>query len=190
MITDDHIVEGCLAGKRKAYSLLYRKYAPVMLGLCLRYGKNLQDAEDILQEGFIKVFRNITGFRREGSFEGWIRKIMIRSAIDHYHKELRHAYHEALDDNTEVPDEYADDISDTDFEVTPEQLIGMIQELPEGYRIVFSLYVMENYSHKEIAGELNISENTSKTQLLKARRMLRNRLIVLAGKQNLTTVSK
>jgi RNA polymerase sigma-70 factor (ECF subfamily) len=177
MIADEHIVEGCKAGKRKAYSMLYKKYASTMLGLCLRYSKNLQEAEDVLQEGFIKVFHNISRFRQEGSFEGWIRRIMINAAIDHYKSNLKNAFHHDIDELEEkigsMPEEEG---NYRDIEIPAERLMAMVQELPDGYRIVFNLFVMEGYSHKEIADRLQVTENTSKTQLLKARKALRKKL--------------
>jgi RNA polymerase sigma-70 factor (ECF subfamily) len=170
-------LEGCRAGKRKSYNLLYQKYSEVMLGICFRYSKNRQEAEDILQEGFIKIFKNISKFRGEGSFEGWMKRIMVNSAIDHYQKSLKHLYHEEVDnvadDNSIVSDQY-DDHENNQF--SAEQLMQMVQELPDGYRIVFNMFAIEGYSHKDIASHLGISENTSKTQLLKARKTLKAKL--------------
>jgi RNA polymerase sigma-70 factor (ECF subfamily) len=176
MIADEHIVDGCKAGKRKAYSMLYKKYASTMLGLCLRYCKNLQEAEDVLQEGFIKVFNNISRFRQEGSFEGWIKRIMVHSAIDHYKSNLKNQTTQDIADveekigKTDEPEDYRD------IHIPKERLMEMIQELPDGYRIVFNLYAIEGFSHKEIAEQLEVSENTSKTQLLKARKALKRKV--------------
>jgi RNA polymerase sigma-70 factor (ECF subfamily) len=180
MISDEQIIEGCLAGKRKAYSMLYRKYASVMLGICMRYCQNRADAEDVLQEGFIKVFSSMGKYRHEGSFEGWIKRIMINSAIDHYQQNLRRIYRAAADD----PDNYqqAGDLPGHDpdppqpADIPQETLMGLIQELPDGYRMVFNLFAIEGLSHREIAESLGISENTSKTQLMKARRALRGKV--------------
>lgn len=142
MTDEDQIVDGCLAGKRKAYDRLYRKYAPSMLGLCLRYCGNLQDAEDVLQEGFIKVFRNISNFRRAGPFEGWIKRIMVNTAIDHFQKEIKHAFHNEIDQDLGIADENFEESIADEYSFTQEQLMLMIQELPRGYRIVFNMYVM------------------------------------------------
>jgi RNA polymerase sigma-70 factor (ECF subfamily) len=190
MINDDQIVDGCLAGKRKAYDQLYRKYASSMLGLCLRYCGNLQDAEDVLQEGFVKVFRNISNFRRAGSFEGWIRRIMVNAAIDHFQKELKHAFHQEIDHDLGIPDEVPEESILGEYPFTQEQLLLMVQELPQGYRMVFNMYVMEGYNHKDIADSLDISENTSKTQLMKARRMLKKRLFQLISKEETRVIIK
>ena len=176
MIVEDSILEGCIAGKRSSQSMLYKKCASTMLGVCMRYASNRDEAEDIVQEGFIKVFQRITSFRREGSFEGWIKRIMINQALNHYRKSRRLPYHSMIEeiDETEILDLEEPEPLDP---VPAETLLGMIQKLPEGYRMVFNLYVFEDYSHKEIAESLNVSESTSKTQLLKARRMLRKQII-------------
>jgi len=185
MISDEQIIEGCLSGKRKAYNMLYRKYASVMLGICMRYCKNRIDAEDVLQEGFIKVFTKMENYRHEGSFEGWIKRIMIHSAIDHYQARLRYAFHEDVDelDGHMVIDEESVHGPDPPHyaDLPGEKLMELIQSLPDGYRMVFNLYAIEGLSHREIAESLSISENTSKTQLMKARRNLRQKISALAG---------
>jgi RNA polymerase sigma factor (sigma-70 family) len=183
MNSDDQIIAGCLEGKRKAFSLLFKNYAPVMLGVCMRYCKNRIDAEDVMQDGFIKVFSQIHKFRREGSFEGWIKRIMINSAIDNYQSNLKHAFHEEVDtiaQSTDLAEHLGedDDLPD-ELNIQHQKLMEMIQELPDGYRVVFNLYAIENLNHKEIAALLGISENTSKTQLLKARKALRKKIEAL-----------
>jgi RNA polymerase sigma-70 factor, ECF subfamily len=183
MNSDEQIIRGCIDGKRKAYSQLFQNYAPVMLGVCMRYCKNRIDAEDVMQDGFIKVFSQIHKFRREGSFEGWIKRIMINSAIDNYQSNLKHAFHEDVSDIVhsqelaENPDK-DDDLPD-ELKIPHQKLMEMIQELPDGYRVVFNLYAIENINHKEIASLLGISENTSKSQLLKARKALRKKIEAL-----------
>lgn len=180
MISDAQIIEGCLSGKRKAYSRLYRRYAAVMMGICMRYCKNRADAEDVLQEGFIKVFSHMEKYRHEGSFEGWIKRIMINTAIDHHKANLRHAYHSdinRLEESTVLDGLSGHDPDPPLFpDIPKEKLISLVQSLPDGYRMVFNLYAIEGYSHRDIAGSLGISENTSKTQLMKARRSLREKL--------------
>lgn len=176
MIVDESILEGCIAGKREAQYELYKKFASSMLALCFRYARNRDEAEDLLQEGFLKVFQKISSFRREGSFEGWMKRIMINNALNELKKSRRNPF---LEDIELINETQILDPEEPDGHLDPvpaNVLMEMIQTLPEGYRIVFSLYVVENYSHREIAGELNISENTSKTQLLKARRVLKNKL--------------
>jgi len=184
MISDDKILEGCKAGKRNAYNSLYKRYSDIMLGICFRYCKNRQEAEDVLQEGFIKVFKNISHYRSEGSFEGWMKRIMINAAIDHYQKNLKHSYHDEFDKIREyesVNNEEASFYRNVD--VQQDQLMQMIQDLPDGYRIVFNMFAIEGYSHKDIARSLDISENTSKSQLLKARKALRSKLDKYITKQ-------
>ncbi len=178
MIVEDSILEGCIAGKRSAQALLYKKFAGTMLGVCMRYSSSRVEAEDIAQEGFIKVFQRITSFRKEGSFEGWMKRIMINQALNHYRKSRKVPYHSVIEeiDETEILDmEEPEPLNP----IPADTLLAMIQKLPEGYRMVFNLYVFEEYSHKEIAESMNVSESTSKTQLLKARRLLRKNILSL-----------
>lgn len=160
--------------------MLYRKYASVMLGICLRYCQSRDDAEDVLQEGFIKVFSSMGKYRHEGSFEGWIKRIMINSAIDHYQQNLRRIYLAAANDPDNYPQAGDPPGYDPDppqaADIPKETLMGLIQELPDGYRMVFNLYAIEGLNHREIAESLGISENTSKTQLMKARKTLRGKV--------------
>lgn len=179
MLIDDSIIEGCIAGKRSAQSALYRKYASVMLAVCLRYAQNRDEAEDILQEAFLKIFQNISSYRKEGSFEGWMKRVMINHALNYYRRNRKLPYQADIDNINETEIMNREEQQANHAPVSAEKLIALIQMLPPGYRMVFNMYVFEEYSHKEIAGFLNISENTSKTQLLKARRMLRKKLIEL-----------
>ena len=154
-----------------------------MLGVCMRYCKNRIDAEDVMQDGFIKVFSQIHKFRSEGSFEGWIKRIMINAAVDNYQANLKHAFHEDVSEIAESDDLIIlagedDDLPDG-MNIPHKKLMEMIQELPDGYRMVFNLFAIENYNHKEIGALLGISENTSKTQLLKARKALRKKIEAL-----------
>jgi RNA polymerase sigma-70 factor, ECF subfamily len=193
MKSDDQIIVGCLEGKRKAFSQLFESYAPVMLGVCMRYCKNRIDAEDVMQDGFIKVFSQIGKFRREGSFEGWIKRIMINAALDNYQSNLKRAFNEDIGDinRDSVPIEYPDQDDDLpdELNIPHARLMEMIQGLPDGYRMVFNLYAIENYSHKEIASLLGISESTSKTQLLKARKALRKKIEALLQHNHINRVT-
>jgi RNA polymerase sigma-70 factor (ECF subfamily) len=177
MIVDESILEGCIAGRREAQYQLYQKFASTMLAVCFRYARNRDEAEDFLQEGFLKVFQNLPSFRKEGSFEGWMKRIMINHSLNEVKKNRKIPFHEDIGEINETQilenDEFADKMDPIESDV----LLEMIRSLPEGYRVVFSLYVMEDYSHKDIAEALNISENTSKTQLLKARRLLKNKVV-------------
>ncbi len=169
--SDEKIIQGCINGKRSAQHMLYKKYAVVMLGVCLRYSKNKSEAEDVLQDGFIKVFSNIKKFRSEGSFEGWIKRIMINTALINARNNLKHYYHS---DITEFEQQIsAEDKGHIKEAISSKDLMKLIQALPDGYRIVFNLYVFEKFNHKEISELLKISESTSKSQLSRARSLLR-----------------
>lgn len=176
MASEKKIIEDCIRGKRYAHEQLYNAYASTMLTICMRYCKDKSEAEDIMQEGFIKVFTNLKKFRSEGSFEGWIKRIMVNTALNHYQRNLKHYFHNQLEDIQEAIGDFNDEDFHPDENITRKKLLSLIQELPEGYRFVFNLYVFENYSHKEIAEVLGISVNTSKTQLFKARKWLMKRV--------------
>jgi RNA polymerase sigma factor (sigma-70 family) len=188
MIIDDSIIEGCIAGKRSAQNALYRKFSAMMLSVCMRYAQNRDEAEDILQEAFIKIFQNIASFRGEGSFEGWMKRIMINHALNHYRKNKKTPFTQDINEINEQDIIGKEEIQGHHEPVSADILLSLIQLLPQGYRMVFNLYVFEEYSHKEIAKELNISESTSKTQLLKARRMLRRKLSELNLIKNITHI--
>jgi len=185
MTFDDKLIELCKKGDRAAQEKLYKVYSPVMLGICLRYAKNRQEAEDVMQEGFIKVFTSISGFRGEGSFEGWIKRIMVNTSLNHYYKAKK-----------TISDKNFDDIRETDIRNEDDELPQMrfsqiemleaIQQLPDGYKQVFNMYVFEKYKHREIADLLGISVNTSKSQLSKARNHLKNTLFKMEREKKQT----
>jgi RNA polymerase sigma factor (sigma-70 family) len=162
---------------------LYEKHAPALLSVCLRYCGNIQDAEDVLHEGFIKIIRNLNTFRDQGkgSFEGWMRKIMVNTSLNYirdHAKERKFLDIDPISDKIDLsadPDEDSHLIELAD-RIDPKEVMEMICELPPGYRTVFNMYVFESYTHNEIAKALNCSENTSKSQLSKARAMLRKKL--------------
>ncbi len=171
------LIRGCIKGKKRAFSELYNFYAPKMLGVCMRYGKSREDAEDILQEGFIRVFKNIGTYGHKGSFDGWIRRVMVNTAINHYHKHKRYYENELEISDNRLESGESDNSAEDDFRelnIPKEELMKMINELPEGYKMVFNLYVFEGMTHIEIAKLLGISRNTSKTQLMKARKKLKS----------------
>ncbi len=176
---EEQIIEGCIAGNRKAQKLLFDKYAPSMLGLCMRYCRSTEEAEDVMQEAFVKVFTHIESFRKQGSFEGWIKRIMVNHALNQYHKN-RKEYHQNIEDINEnrILDQQE---LPTKVPYTQMEMLQAIRELPEGYGIVFNLYVFENYKHREIAEMLDISANTSKSQLSKARVFLQRNLVKIAN---------
>jgi RNA polymerase sigma-70 factor (ECF subfamily) len=167
----------CIKGDGNAQNELYRRYAPKLWGVCLRYAKNAMSAEDILQEGFIRIFTYLDRFENKGSFEGWMRRTMVNTAINYYKKNLSASkeaeYHEYMSGKNND----ADAVS----ALSHEELLILVQQMPNGYRTIFNLYVVEGYSHKEIAKQLGISENTSKSQLSRARSFLQNRIRKIYG---------
>jgi RNA polymerase sigma factor (sigma-70 family) len=174
--TIDSLLEGCKKGERKAQEHLYKLLAPKMMGVCMRYAKDTDEAEDILQIGFIKVFQKVAEFREEGSFEGWIRRIMVNSAIETYRKNLRSLNVVDIDD---VHDQPQNTFDTSGLEL--KDLMKLVQTLSNGYRLVFNMYVIEGFSHKEIAKELGISEGASKSQLSRARAILKEKILKMEG---------
>jgi len=171
-LTDEQLLSQCLNNNRKAQNSLYKKFSPKLFGTCLRYSKNNTDAEDILQEGFIKIFKYLKDFRNEGYFEGWMRKIMVTTALNFY-KRKSLLNKEVDPDIVNAPSMSVPDVISL---LSSEELLSMIQELPNGYRMVFNLNTIEGYSHKEIGEIMNISVNTSKSQLSRARNSLQKRI--------------
>jgi len=163
-------VLGCQEGNPVAQRDLYEMFKTKMFGICLRYAGNHSDAEDIMQEGFIKVFEKIHQFGFKGAFEGWIRKIMVNTALEKYRMHFQTV---SLQDNTEADQELELDVT-SNIEV--KELLGIIQDLTPRYRLVFNLYALEGYSHKEISEMLNITEGTSKSNLSRARVILQERV--------------
>ena len=170
MWEDEEILKGCKNDDRKAQEQLYKKYAPVLLGVLCRYSRNRQEAEDLLQEGFVKVFRNIEQFRHEGSLLGWMRKIMINTAIRYYQSTIEESKNIRLKDDMERK---IADLDEHAFSYSAEEVTKVLQLLPEGFRIVFNMYAIEGYRHKDIAKKLGISVNTSKSQYSRARKFLK-----------------
>jgi len=146
---------------------LYRRFSPRMYAVCLRYAGNAEEAEDILQEGFIKIFKKLDSFRSEGSFEGWIRRIFVNTAIEHFRRKRYLQPVTEKEENT-IEGKY---ISILD-ELAEQDILSLVQQLSPGYRTVFNMYVVEGYTHKEIADLLGISEGTSKSQLSRAKVIL------------------
>jgi RNA polymerase sigma factor (sigma-70 family) len=165
------IINACLSGDHRAPEKLYGILAPKMYGVCLRYAKDIHEAEDNLQEGFVTVFTKLKDFRHEGSFEGWVRRIMINISLDSFRKKQVILY---IDELKKIDSATGDEEAMAQLPV--EELVRVIQELPPRYRMVFNLYVMEGYNHAEISKELGISEGASKSDLSRAREILRNKL--------------
>lgn len=171
-MTEDEIVQRCLDRDPVAQKALYDKYSAGMMSLCLRYAHHKGEAEDILQEGFIKVFDKLHQFNGTGSIGGWIRTIMVNTALIHLRKNKKWNYSEEIEEHSSM--------NATEFgvleELAAEELMGLINAMPTGYKTVFNLFAIEGYSHKEIAELLEVSESTSKTQFHKAKAYLRKEL--------------
>jgi RNA polymerase sigma-70 factor (ECF subfamily) len=176
------IIDKCASGDVRAQTELYRLFAPKMFGVCLRYAKDSTEAEDNLQEGFIKVFTNIKGFKHEGSFEGWIRRIMVNVSLEKYRKQ--HLMYPVEDVGIYEKYDYSDSILD---KISAEELIELIQQLSPRYRTVFNLFVMEGMNHKEISEEMSISVGTSKSNLARARETLKGKVKELYGETETKT---
>ncbi len=166
---DEHeLVKDCLRERLPAQRGLYNHFAPLMLGVCYRYTKSVADAEDVLQEGFIKVFRNLKQFKFEGELGAWIRRIMVTTAINYLKKNARYQQelvftHEPL---------HAVSTNDPALLLNAKELAGLVRQLPPGYQTIFNLHAVEGYSHPEIGGMLGIQEGTTRTQYARARALL------------------
>ncbi len=161
-----------LKSDKRSQDLLYKYFAPKMYGICLRFSGNAMEADDILQEGFIKVFTKLKDFRNEGSLEGWIRRTIINTAINSYRKNLKYSKFNDIE-GVEIPELNEENVYD---KLSKEELVDLIRELPNGYRTVFNLNVIEGYTHREIGEMLKISDNTSKSQLTRARNILKKKI--------------
>lgn len=179
MITEEELIEGCKKGKRWAQSELYNRYSASMLAVSMRYCRNVSEAEDALQEAFIRIFKYVKNFkgRHDGSLSAWIKTIVVNTTLSHNRNNKKHHYTEDVDDLHVSADPVP--LFDDEVDVSrrkQEAIMKSMQKLPVGYRTVFNLYVVEGYTHKEIAEILGISENTSKSQLSKARKYLKKLL--------------
>lgn len=166
MFNLEKVIEGCKKEKRKAQIELYRNYAPLLLSVCMRYVADKSEAEDILQESFFKILKNISEYTGKGHFENWMKKIVMNTAITHFHREKKHYYHDEIEEVSDVELQYS---LTPDKEFDAKELQELISRMPEGYRIIFSLYAIEGFKHREIAEKLKIEESTSKTQYLRAK---------------------
>ena len=179
------LIQGCLKGDRRSQQVIYKMYFGKMKAVCLRYTKDADHAMDVLQEGFVKVFQNMERYTGSGSFEGWIRRIMVNLAIDHFRKQKHDLVllgdHQSSENwRDDVEDETSDEGIEYDFK--PNQIIEAMQQLSPAYRTVFNLYVFENYTHQDIADALGISVGTSKSNFAKARKNMKKILLTNYGK--------
>ncbi len=182
---DEDIIRGCKKNKKKAQFELYKKYAPVLRAVAYRYLNDRDIADDLVHDAIINIFEKINQYKGSGSFEGWMKRIMINTILMYFRKQK---FILPIDDSYMMKNK--EDESDGDFfvkitnKVSQQEILELINNLPAGYRMVFNLYVFENYTHKQIAKMLNISESTSKTQLMRARKMLKQQLMELLKRKN------
>jgi len=170
------IISDCVAGNRKAQAKLYHQFAPKMFGVCLRYAKDSTEAEDNLQEGFIRVFTNLKSFRHDGSLEGWIRRIMVNVSLEKIRKQ--YLLYPVEDVSVYDSVNFSDDVI---AKMSADELLQLIRELPPRYQLVFNLYVFEGMTHQEIAKEMEINEGTSKSNLARAREILKKKVHEIFG---------
>lgn len=176
--SEKKLIENAIANSRKAQKELYDLHAPKMLSVCRYYIKDLQEAEDIMLSAFFKAFQKLKSFHNEGNFEGWLRRIMVNECLS-YHRKKK--FHFVTDEIEAISNCSENNITST-YDVAELQLL--IDELPKGYKMVFVLYAIEGYKHQEIANMLGISENTSKSQLFKAKKMLQSKLEYSKEREN------
>ena len=173
-MTEKELIKACIKGDRRAQKVIFNFYSSKMLSLCIRYSRHRLEAEDIFQDGFIKVFTNLHNFEYHGSLEGWIRRIMVNTAIKYNLK--KSVSHEQIGMDSVIEEGSVPDVFSS---LSEEELIRLITTLPDGYRMVFNLYAIEGYNHKEISELLGIEESTSRSQLAKARKMLQEKVLKL-----------
>lgn len=172
LYTDQELLEGCIRNDRKFQELLYKKFAKSMYAVCLSYAKDRASAQDMLQDGFVKVFDKIKSFNHEGSLEGWIRRIISNTAIDHYRK--KSTLNKLIEFESSPTDKSgANTVSDA---LHADEILNQVRKLPDGAQVIFNLYALEGFSHKEISEKLQISEGTSKSQVNRARVLLQKLL--------------
>ena len=182
-MNEKELIRGCKRAETLAMKTLYESYYSLMLGICIRYVGNVFDAEDLVQEGFVKIFKDISSFSGRGSFEGWLKRVMINNTLMHLRKSKKELSFENIDElavnePTPIDDEELSteqQIAGADF--TKEELIEIINSLPTGYQEIVNLYIIDGYKHREISKILNISQGTSKSQLFRARKLIKKKLL-------------
>jgi RNA polymerase sigma-70 factor (ECF subfamily) len=169
-LTLDELIQGCKRKDAKAQGELYKRYSGVLFSICLRYSPSQVEAEDNLQDAFITIFNKAEQFKNKGSFEGWIKRITVNTVLQKYRKQKVFA----IKDETQIEDSANEEVIDAGLPL--DYLLSIIQELPERYRLVFTMYVMDGYSHKEIGKLIGISDGTSKSNLARARGILKTKI--------------
>jgi RNA polymerase sigma-70 factor, ECF subfamily len=174
---EDKLIKACLRGEPQAFDALYRRFASKMLVVCNRYARSEVEAEDLLQEGFIKIFEKLHTYKSEGSFEGWVRRIMVNTAIEHYRRDVAKQQYNSFSVSELHEGEQPFSAEDIVSQITFDDLLQMVQNLSPAYKMVFNLYVFEGFKHHEIAEKLSISEGTSKSNLADARKILQKKVM-------------
>ena len=172
MINEQDLVRACQRNDRKAQTAFYNMYKGKLMGVCRRYARSKEEAEDIYQEAFVKIFNNIKSLEKPEAVGAWVRKTVIHTAINYYHANLKFQQNTDYENIVLSNDDYPNLLST----LTSEELLALINQLPDGYRMVFNLYVIDGYNHAEIGELLGVSENTSKSQLSRAKELLRKQL--------------
>ena len=178
----EELINGCKKNDIKAQEQLYRHFAPKLFSVSLKYSRNYTEAQDNLQDGFLLIFEKINQFAFKGSFEGWIKKVMVNFILQQYRKEnFLNLVHENIPEEIDV-------VVEKDTEIQTEFLIKIIQELPDRYRLVFNLYIIDGYSHQEIADMLSINIGTSKSNLSRAKVILKEKIEAVTGSRNIPSI--
>jgi len=172
-MTEENLIKKCASGNSLAQKTFYEKFAGKMMGVCLRYTKDYEEAQDVMQDAFIKIFGKLSEYEKKGSLEGWVRRIVVNTALDSYRKNKKHQQNVAV----ETVDYMLENKTYIIEELNANDLLVIIKTLPAGYQMVFNLFAIEGYSHKEIAERLNITESTSKSQFSRAKKQLRELLV-------------
>ncbi|MDD2413482.1 MAG: sigma-70 family RNA polymerase sigma factor [Bacteroidales bacterium] len=172
MLNEETLISECLKNNRIAQKELYDKFASTLMGVCIRYTNSREDAEDVLIEGFTTIFQKLEMYKGEGSFEGWMKRIMVNTAISHFRQNSKYRFHQNIDDVFDVSEKQETVIE----QMEAKRILQLVNTMPEGYRVVFNLYAVEGFNHREIGEMLSISEGTSKSQFSKARKWLQKRL--------------
>ena len=169
-MTEDELIKPCLQNNQRAQKILFDTHSPRLMGVCLRYANNRAEAQDMLQDGFIKIFQKLDSFSGDGAFGGWMHRLVVNTCLDRIRKNKKMGF------TVEIENESADWSVQEDAlsQLRTKELLDLIQQLPEGYRLVFNMFAIEGYGHKEIAVKLDIAESTSKSQFRKAKMWLQN----------------
>ena len=179
-VDEKQLIADCLLGDRNAQQRLYEQYSGKMMGVCLRYCKNKETAKDLLHDGFLKIYTHLDSFEGKGSFEGWMRRIMVNTALEYLRKQVDEGH------STDIEEAFT--LTNGDFGVLErmqaEELIKLIQRLPDAYRMAFNLFVIEGYSHREISQVLNITESSSRVYVTRAKQLLQTMIVSVNEKQD------